>query len=58
MNVRLIKPGMSSPGEKHKQLPVEVPIIDTLRLWVRDFQSTKANRARLDFQRVSHPGKT
>jgi hypothetical protein len=58
MNVRLIKPGMSPPPEKHKQPPVEVPIIDTIRSWVRDFQSTKANRAQLDFERISTPAKT
>jgi hypothetical protein len=58
MNVRLIKPGMSPPGEKHKQPPVEVPIIDTIRSWVREFQSTKAARSHLDLQRISNPGKT
>jgi hypothetical protein len=58
MNVRLIKPGMSPPDEKHKQPPVEVPIIDTVRSWVREFRSTRANRARLDFERISNPGKT
>ena len=58
MNVRLIKPGMSPPSEKHKQPPVEVPIIETIRSWVRDFQSTKANRAQLDFERISNPAKT
>jgi hypothetical protein len=58
MNVRLIKPGMSSTGEKHQQPPAEVPIIDTIRSWVREFQSTKANRAQLDFERISNSGKT
>jgi len=59
MNVRLIKPGMSSPGEKHRQPPaVEVPIIETIRSWVREFQSTKANRARSDFERISNLGKS
>jgi hypothetical protein len=57
MNVRLIKPVMSSPVENHKQLPVEVPIIDTIQSWVREFQATRADRIRLDFQRVSNPGK-
>lgn len=55
MNVRLIKPGMSPPDEKNKQPPVEVPIIDTVQSWVREFQSTKAARARLDFKRISNP---
>ena len=58
MNVRLIKPGMSHPYQKNKRRPVEVPIIDTIRSWVRDFQSTKANRAQLDFERISNPAKT
>lgn len=58
MNVRLIKPGMSLPDEKHQQPPAEVPIIDTVRSWVREFQSTRADRARLDFERISNPGKT
>ena len=58
MNVRLIKPGMSPPGEKHKQPPVEVPIIDTIQSWVREFQATRADRARLDFQRISNSAKT
>jgi len=58
MNVRLIKPGMSSSGEKNQQPPIEAPIIDTIRSWVREFQSTKANRARSDFERISNLGKT
>jgi hypothetical protein len=58
MNVRLIKPGMPPPDEKHKQPPAEVPIIDTVRSWVREFRSTRANRARLDFERISNQGKT
>jgi hypothetical protein len=57
MNVRLIKPVMSPPGERHEQPPVEVPIIDTIQSWVREFQSTRADRIRLDFQRISNPGK-
>lgn len=58
MNVRLIKPGMSLPGEQHEQAPVEVPIIDTIQSWVREFQSTRDDRIRLDFQRISNPRKT
>jgi hypothetical protein len=58
MNVRLIKPGMSLPDEKNKQPRVEVPIIDTIQSWVHEFQSTRADRARLDFERISNPGKT
>jgi hypothetical protein len=56
MKVRLIKPGMSAPEQKHSE-PVEVPIIDTIQSWVHEFQATKANRARLDFERISNPGK-
>jgi len=58
MNVRVIKPGMSLRDEKNNQPPVEVPIIDTVRSWVREFQSTRADRARLDFERISNLGKT
>lgn len=57
MNVRLIKPGVSRPGEKHKQPPVEVPIIDTIQSWVREFQAARADRIRVDFQQVSNSGK-
>ena len=57
MNVRLIKPGMSTSGVKHKEPPVEVPMIDTVRSWVREFQVTRANRVRLDFERISNLGK-
>jgi hypothetical protein len=58
MNVRLIKPVMSPPDEKHNQPPVEVPIIDTIRAWVREFQATRADKARRDLERISNPGKT
>ena len=58
MNVRLIKARMSPPEEKHNQLSVEVPIIDTIRSWVRDFQSTRANRARSDFEQLNNSRKT
>lgn len=58
MKVRLIKPGMLPSDEKHKQPPVEVPIIDTVRSWVREFHATRAARARLDFARISNSGKT
>jgi len=57
MKLRLIKPGMSPPIENHRRRPIEVPIIDTLRSWVREFQSTKAERAQLDFQRISNSRK-
>lgn len=56
MKVRLIKPDASIRKERAKRQPVEVPIIETIRSWVREFQSSKANRARLDFERISNPG--
>jgi hypothetical protein len=58
MNVRLIKPDTSSCEKNAKQPPIEVPIIDTIRSWVREFRSMKANRAQLDFERMSGPRKT
>lgn len=57
MNVRLIKPGMSRADQKAKQ-PVDVPIVDTIRSWVREFQSTKSDRPLKDLQRISNAGKT
>jgi hypothetical protein len=58
MNVRLIKAGMRASDEKLAQPPVEVPIIvDTVRSWVREFQSARADRARLDFERIGNPRK-
>jgi len=58
MTVRLIKPGAPPPDQENKQAPVEVPIIDTLRSWVREFRSTKAARTRLDLERISNAGAT
>jgi len=58
MKVRLIKPDASIRKEKAKRQPVEVPIIETIRSWVREFQSSKATRDRLDFERISNQGKT
>ena len=58
MNVRLIKPGMSAPEREHDVPPREVPIADTIQSWVREFQSTRADRVRLDFKRISNPGKS
>ena len=58
MNVRLIKPDTSPLEEEAKRPAAEVPIIDTIRSWVQEFQSTKATRARLDFERISNSGKT
>lgn len=56
MNVRLIKPGMSSQPEKH-EAPATTPIIDTIQSWVREFRSTKASKSLLDFKGLRNPGK-
>lgn len=58
MKVRLIKPDASIRREKAKRQPVEVPIIETIRSWVREFQSSKTKRARLDLERISNHRKT
>jgi len=57
MNVRLVKPGMSAPEQKHIQPTHDVPIADTIQSWVREFQATRADRTRLDLKRVSNSGK-
>ena len=58
MKVRLIKPDASTPEEKAKRQPDEVPIVETIRSWVREFQSSKASRTRLDFMRLRNPRKS
>ena len=55
MNVRLIKPGVAGPEQKPDQPQREVPIIDRIQSWVHEFQSTRADRVRLDLQRISNP---
>jgi len=55
--VRLIKPSASPPVEKYKQSPVEVLMTETIQSWVREFQATRADRARLDLERISNPVK-
>jgi hypothetical protein len=57
MNVRLIKPGISSAPEKQEDSPAKVPIIDTIQSWVREFRSTKADKFLSDFKRLRNPGK-
>ena len=57
MKIRLIKLAKSGPDENVKQPPVEIPIIDTVRAWVREFQSKRADRNRVDFERLSNSGK-
>jgi hypothetical protein len=54
MNVRLIKLDDSSVEEDAEQLPVEIPIIDTIRSWVTEFRAAKADNARLDFEQVNN----
>lgn len=58
MKVRLIKPDTSSLEEKTKRPADEASIIDTVRSWVHEFQSTRADRARSDFERISNRGET
>jgi hypothetical protein len=57
MNIRLIKAGIARPDDKGKKPPAEVPIIDTIRSWVSDFQSARADRVRRDFKQISNAGK-
>jgi hypothetical protein len=58
MNVRLIKPGMSAPVQKHDQPIREIPIADTIQSWVREFHASRADRTRLEFLRLRNTGKT
>ncbi len=61
MKVRLIKPGASrakqnktaQQPDKIEERSEEVQIIDTIRSWVTDFKSRKANGARLDLRLIS-----
>lgn len=57
MNIRLIKPGAAAPDQKPDPPTREVPITDTIQSWVREFRATSAARARLNFKRISAPGK-
>lgn len=54
LKVRLIKQKISTSREKehHEHPPDEPQIIDTIRSWVREFKSRKANKARSDFLRI------
>jgi hypothetical protein len=59
MNVRLIKPGASCAKQnKTEEPPDEVQIIDTIRAWVDDFKSRKANGARLELRLMNKAHKT
>jgi len=53
MKVRLIKPNTTPAKPKAEAQPNDVEIIDTIRSWVRDFKLRKANKARLEFRRIS-----
>lgn len=53
MKVRLVKLGESPPDKKDNQRAADVPIVDTIRSWVKDFRLGKANRASVDFGRIS-----
>jgi len=52
VNVRLIKPGLSAPEQKHDEPTRQVPIADTIQSWIREFRSASAARASLNFKRV------
>lgn len=56
MKLRLIKPGATQLDEASTRPPIAVPIVVTIRAWVSEFRSTKANALRLDFERVSKSG--
>jgi hypothetical protein len=58
MNIRLIKPGMSRSKVNYKRPPAVVPIIETVQSWVLEFQSSRAKRARRDFELVVNSKKT
>ena len=49
MKVRLIKASSTPTSPKVKPRPETAEIVDTLRSWVHEFKSDKANRPRLDF---------
>jgi hypothetical protein len=51
VNIRLIKSDTASEA-RAQQPPDEVPVIDILRGWVREFKATKAKRARLDLEQL------
>ena len=58
MKVRLIKAGASRSAEQEKPPPEEFEIADTLRSWVHQFKSDKANRPRLDLPESNDTAKT
>jgi hypothetical protein len=58
VNVRLIKLGTSAPEQKHDRPIREVQIADTIQSWVREFRSMSADRARLNFKRISNSRKS
>jgi hypothetical protein len=58
MNIRLIKPDVSPVNKKaeEKRLPNEGQLSETIRSWVDEFRSGKANQVRLDFLRMNNQG--
>ena len=56
MKVRLIKASSSPTSLKVKPRPDTAEIADTLRSWVHEFKSDKANRPRLDFPGTDKSG--
>jgi len=53
MKLRLIKQASLSGDEEAKPPPDRAPIVDIIRSWVREFQSTRAGNARQDFERLT-----
>jgi hypothetical protein len=52
MKVRLVKPDLSLLVENDEKPPDETQLINTIRLWVQDFKTTKAQQFNLDFRRI------
>jgi hypothetical protein len=56
MNIRLIKRDLSPVKRKTQdnRVPKEGQLTETIRSWVDDFRSGKANRIRLDLRRMNN----
>ena len=52
MNARLIKRSALTIEKKCNRQQHEIPIIDTIQSWVREFQSTRGERVRLDLEQL------
>jgi hypothetical protein len=55
MKIRLIKPTASPPKEMGEPTSDEVQLITTIRSWIREFKSSKANQAGLDLRQINPP---